>query len=235
MHAAVRVSKEGPRGCGYRKLSGLYLVSDGPSEPCGRLPVALHRCPCCGTGIVPSRGWTWVSPILIAHDALPCKRGAGSSRCQHCIVERLIQEASYADYKMVEHLCGLLWVGEQFYSTPREFSEEAAELGISRRVHAIPRGFKLGETPVMLAHRKGAVEWITNPDTGAPQPVEVPAVFSIFVPSAVEVIVSGDESDDEIEALVKRGLTPVKVERLILTPEQQRFEEPKYPQGGKDV
>jgi hypothetical protein len=193
----------------------------------------LHRCPCCGTGIVPSRGWTWVSPVLIAQDALPCRKAG--LQCKLCIVERLIEESRYADYKMVEHLCGLLWIGEQFYATPRDFSEEAAELGISRRVHSVPRGFKLGETPVMLAHRKGTVEWITNPDTGAPQPVQVPAVFSIFVPSAVEVIVSGDESDDEIEALVKRGLTPVKVEYVIPTREQQMFEEPRTPQGGNDV
>ena len=51
---------------------------------------------------------------------------------------------------------GLLWIGEQFYPTPGEFTREAEELGISRRISAVPRDFKLGETWVLFAHRKGA-------------------------------------------------------------------------------
>ena len=41
--------------------------------------------------------------------------------------------------------------------------------------------------------------------------VDGPGIFSAFVPTALEVIVDGTESDEEIDALVKRGLTPVKV------------------------
>jgi len=233
MHPAVQVRDEGPRGCGYRKLSGLYLVSRGLTNPCGRLPIPLNRCPCCGAGIAPSRGWTWVSPVLIAQAAPPCKYGDADGRCSLCIVNRLIKESTHPDYAMVEHLCGLLWVGEQFYEKPKDFVEEAQDLGISRRIHTVPRGFRVGETPVMLAHRKGMVVWETDEVTGAPKPVEVPAVFSIFVPSAIEVIVTGDESDDEIEDLLKRGLTPVKV-NAIRPPsgEQLRMEEPKLAQGG---
>jgi len=233
MHSAVQVRQEGARGCGYRKVGGLYLVSRGLSIACGRLPIPLNRCPCCGTGIVPSRGWTWVSPVLIAQAASPCKYGEGDRRCSLCIVSRLIEESRHPDYAVVEHLCGLLWVGEQFYEKPKDFVEEAQDLGISRRIHAIPRGFRVGETPVMLAHRKGMVVWETDEVTQAPKPVEVPAVFSIFVPEAIEVIVTGDESDEQIEDLLKRGLTPVKVE-AIRPPsgEQMRMEEPKLAQGG---
>ena len=57
---------EAKRGCGYRKVGGLYLVSDGLGIPCDRLPITLEVCPCCGAGIKPARGWTWVDvPTLV--------------------------------------------------------------------------------------------------------------------------------------------------------------------------
>jgi hypothetical protein len=46
----------------------------------------------------------------------------------------------------------MIWIGEKFYKTPADFDREGAELGISRRIAAVPRGFKIGETWVLLAH-----------------------------------------------------------------------------------
>jgi len=58
----LRVSEEGPRGCGYRKTGGIYLVCDGPGHPCEILPMEMHVCSTCDQGIKPSRGWTWINP-----------------------------------------------------------------------------------------------------------------------------------------------------------------------------
>jgi hypothetical protein len=48
---------------------------------------------------------------------------------------------------------GLLWIGEKFYETPHDFLKEAAEMGISRRLPAVPKDFTIGEDSVLLAHR----------------------------------------------------------------------------------
>ena len=111
---------EARRGCGFRKVGGLYLVSDGPVRNCCRLPVPLDVCKCCGQGIKQTRGWTWVSPELLG-DKIPDCETLCSLACPSCLGERV----------------GLLWIGEKFYSTPQKFTDEAAELGVSRRIHAV--------------------------------------------------------------------------------------------------
>jgi hypothetical protein len=103
---------------------------------------------------------------------------------------------------------GLLWVGEKFYATPADFVAEANRMGVSRRIPAVPKGFKVGETFVWLAHR-GAVPAVDLDGKWEP----TPGVFQVFRPIRVEVVVTGDEPDEEIEGLLKRGLSPVKVVR----------------------
>ena len=51
---------EQKRGCGYRKVGGLYMVGGGIGVPCDRLPYELTVCPCCSQGVKQSRGWTWI-------------------------------------------------------------------------------------------------------------------------------------------------------------------------------
>lgn len=186
MNAHIKISYEKKRGCGYRKQGGLYLVSMGPGMPCGRLPIPLDVCPCCGNGIKPSRGWTWVNGT-----ALVAGHECASSRCDLCPL------GSAAPGRV-----GLLWIGEQFYPRPDDWTREAQRMGVSRRIAAVPLDFELGETWIWVAHRRA----ITNADGSF-----TAGVFHCFKPQRIEVIVSGDEPDDEIERLVKRGLTPVKV------------------------
>lgn len=50
---------EAKRGCGFRKVGGTYLVSEGEGMPCDRLPIKLDVCPVCSHGFKRSRGWTW--------------------------------------------------------------------------------------------------------------------------------------------------------------------------------
>lgn len=225
MHSAVELRIDGRRGCGWRKPGGLYLVSGGLSAPCGRLPIPLSVCPTCGHGIHPARGWTWIdsAPLLVG---VECR--AEPARCLVCPLSRPMGRV------------GLLWVGEQYYATPGEFAAEADRIGVSRRIPAVPTGFRLGETWVWLAHRRVISQrcpWCRDPDeareteamnSGDWHPaarsmrcehcrgngvIWHPGVFSAFRPVAVEYVTKGTESDAVIEALVRRGITPVRVVR----------------------
>ena len=53
---------------------------------------------------------------------------------------------------------GLLWIGESFYPRPVDFLNEAANLGISRRLSKVPRAYKAGETWVLFAHPKAILK-----------------------------------------------------------------------------
>jgi hypothetical protein len=116
---------------------------------------------------------------------------------------------------------GLIWVGERFYKTPDQFMSEGREMGFSRRVKSIPRGFKVGETWVMIAHPKTMREPIPveelDPDHRGElfNGVEmryVPAIFTLWRPTRVEKIVkeSGRDSE-EVKEMIEKGITPVFV------------------------
>jgi hypothetical protein len=188
----IQVRYDSRRGCGWRKAGGYYLVGSGGGQPCGRLPLPLHVCPTCQSGIKPSRGWTWIdsAPWLYSRT---CK--ASERQCQFC-------PASQTDMGRV----GLLWVGGQYYDSPGVFMREAAEQGISRRLAQIPRELKIGETWVWLAHQK-AMQDPADPKKW------IPAVFHMFRPSAIEYVTKGSETPEEIDKMEKRGITPVRVVR----------------------
>jgi hypothetical protein len=199
---------EAKRGCGFRKVGGLYMVGGKLGAPCCKMPIPLHVCPTCSGGVKQTRGWTWIDPRPWL--AKPCSSfvgiGFGSTLpvfdCPAANPERLGERV------------GLLWIGGRFYSTPEDFAREANELGISRRLTAIPRNFKLGETWVFLAHPKvirAEAPATLDPDEQAPE--WLPGVFRIFKPTAIEKIVTQSQASDEAEmkALADRGITPVVV------------------------
>lgn len=207
----IEIRYDDVRGCGTRKPGGLYLVAGNfLLSACGKLPVPLTTCPCCGNGIKPSRGWTWID-----FDSLTSKVKCTMPKdeCEACPLHGPVGKV------------GLLWVGEKFYRTPMEFTEEAAQQGISRRVAFIPREFELGKTRVVFAHRKAIAQPCPMCNGGEFKlegSEECPvckgenslfsaAIFHMFKPTAIEYVVKGDEAEDELEALVKRGITPIKV------------------------
>ena len=60
---------EPKRGCGFRKLGGIYLVSDpGAQLPCHVMPYPLLPCECCGLTVPFSRGYGWVRPRYFTAD-----------------------------------------------------------------------------------------------------------------------------------------------------------------------
>lgn len=209
---------EAKRGCGYRKVGGLYMVSGELSAPCGRLPLELHVCPTCHAGIKQARGWTWVKPRELLRDARQCHLIAGT-QCAGCPL----------DPDNLPERAGLLWIGEQFYPTPESFMQEAREQGISRRITAVPRDFKVGETWVLFAHPKAITRaptpeeiveegLATAEQTGSLDFRDVPAlvtrkgVITMFRPTAIERIFRESERDsDAVREAEERGLTPVFV------------------------
>ena len=200
MHAAIQTRHDRKRGCGFRKPGGLYLVSGGPARPCGKLTIPLEICPTCGGGIHFSRAWTWVNgTALVAQKECRPQRNLEPN-----YLEQIQAECSHCPLGGPIGRCGLLWIGEAFYKTPAEWTREAMEQGVSRRIPAVPRDYKAGETWVLVAHKK----CIENPDGSF-----TPGIFHAFRPAAVEYVVKGDETDEEIDALVKRGITPVQIEK----------------------
>jgi len=203
---------EEKRGCGYRKVGGLYLVGSGQGIACDRLPIALDICPCCGAGFKQTRGWTWVdvgklvdgphmlppAPFApgdtLEHDTqlTPCEC---HSACPLCKNPSSIGKA------------GMLWIGTQFYPTIDHFENEARTQGISRRINTIPHGFKLGETWMLFAHLRGILK-----PTGDLKAKYVPAIFRVWRPTRIErIFVESDRNGDKVAADVKRGITPVFV------------------------
>lgn len=212
---------EAKRGCGYRKVGGIYLVGGGIGVPCDRLPIQLDICSCCGQGIKQARGWTWVNVDKLiggSHQVHPSKETAiVLPESARSMVWTLCNEAKTCP------LCGrpqemgragLLWIGESFYPTPQDFIREGIELGFSRRIRTVPRGFQPGETYVLLAHPKACTVEESLSDMFPDEMVtrQKPGIFYVWLPQRIEKILLESQRDsDEIEDLRKRGITPVFV------------------------
>ena len=209
---------EAKRGCGYRKVGGLYMVGGGVGIPCDRLPFELTVCSCCGQGIKQARGWTWVDVAKLFQGAHQINRemvstyaylrgagrtggcGCSSGFCPLCNNPEMMGKA------------GLLWIGEKFYKTPDLFVKEGVELGFSRRIKAVPQGFKVGETWVLLAHSKSVRKATADILTGVDKDEYAPGIFYVWLPQRLEkIVLESTRGTEEIDALEKRGITPVFV------------------------
>lgn len=189
---------EAKRGCGYRKVGGLYIVSEPGGFNCCSLPLELNICPCCGGGIKQARGFTWVNPGLLFQKHEVMKPGCHSG----CPV---------ANPAMLGERAGLLWVGEKFYASPAAFDKEAATLGISKRIASLPRGFVVGETFILLAHPKAVLKTVEGNEL-IPKMELSPGVFRIFRPTRIEKILNQSMATEvELARLEKAGITPVIV------------------------
>lgn len=184
------------RGCGYRKVGGLYLCSDNAGGPCCRLPLLLTVCPTCNAGIKQTRTFQWIDPRPWFADGA-CTASKGQEL--HCPVAR----------GGLGERVGLMWVGEQFYKTPAHFQREAMDLGISRRIAGVPRGLELGVTWVLLCHPK--VCSALDVETG--KLVWTPGIFRIMRPTRIDKIVLASEAADAaaMAKLTEAGITPVVV------------------------
>jgi hypothetical protein len=212
----IEIRHDRERGCGWRKKGGLYLVSDGIGIPCSRLPAPVEVCPTCDQAMhgaaKPWLGWSWIDA-----DAFLSKRNcpAEAARCATCPV--------------ITGRQGLLWIGGKYYPTPEDWMREAHEMGVSRRIKVVPKGFEIGKHWVLVARRKGMPILIertcatpmidghaclrqdNHKGEHSPERDFMPAIFHAFKPTAIEYVVKGDETEEAIEKLRKRGITPVEV------------------------
>lgn len=181
--AVVTVSIEAKRGCGYRKPSkkgyGIYLMGDGPSAPCGRLPFPLTTCPCCGGGIKFSRGFTWIDPSKLFQDVYDIE--CDSPVCHLCPL---------SDFNLlVGQRAGLIWIGEKFYATATEFMRESQRMGVSRKIPSIPNELEIGHTWIFFAHTK-AIPY--KDDEGNLQ--WHPGIFQAFRPTRIDFVIDDVEN-----------------------------------------
>jgi len=205
MHPAIIVRTDHERGCGFRKKGGIYLVCDAPARHCGKMPIPLGICPCCGQGIKPSRAPLWIEQPERLWESIPCE--CSPDVCRNCPMSRAYETGAAL----------LIWVGSKFYPTTEEFNRESRLMGISRRIAHIPKNFQVGETWVLLAHRNA----IDAAPVMSAHPDWKPGIFAMFQPTRLEIVVRGDEPDDVIEDYIKRGLTPVMIQRQATSSEPQ--------------
>ena len=188
---------EARRGCGYRKVGGIYLVSDGEGISCCKMPMPLHVCPTCNQGIKQSRGWQWIDPR-------PWVKG-------DCTMLNQITRAlcPLVDPSVLGKRVGLIWIGAKFYPTPGAFAYETVTLGFSRRIKVVPRGFKVGTTWVFVAHPK--VLHVDNAETGEME--WLPGIFRVIRPQRIEKIITYTMSQNPeiMEDLEERGIVAVVV------------------------
>ena len=223
------MASEARRGCGYRRIGGTYLAADPGGFPCGMMPFELTPCPLCEYRPAFTRGLQRVTPKVLHHGQSGClmglREGLVPDPCLVCPFGKMMEQET----------AGLIWIGDRFYS-PGAFQQEAATLGVSRRIPwPVPKWFTLGQTWVLCAHMAvldkpcgpcgGTGQgWITEEQaTGKVQKAEpcehcegagrldLPGVFFAFVPRRIERIVADTESEETLEKLREQGLTIVKV------------------------
>ena len=201
------------RGCGWRKVGGLYLCGSYVSVSCDRLPYVLATCPVCGGGIKVSRGFTRINPYRLFGSHQDCKDQSAS-----CFMCQPRDDAAF-----------IMGVGEKYYKTPDDFTREAWEVGVSKRIPFVPKELKLGETVIYLAHPKAckvrepvamqqAMAILEEARTKQPRLLETEKVekslgiFNAFIPQRIEKLIwESQATPDELEKLEKRGIKPVIV------------------------
>lgn len=209
---------EAKRGCGYRKIGGLYLVCEpGIQLVCDGLPLELEPCDCCGFAPPFSRNLQRIQLKYIVqaqmrkHKARTPKEFSDKCSCSpFCPM-------CYPENQPMPSF-GLMFVGKKFY-TPETFIKEALEMGISKRIPEIPNWLILGETWIFLAHNevpKVSLEQLKINGMHMKEPEKTRAIFYGFKPSRIEMPVWKDEiSNEEIQILEKKGITPVLLEPTI--------------------
>jgi hypothetical protein len=186
------MAQEEKRGCGYRRVGGIYLVSGDVWGDCDRLPFPVTHCLACHGGIKFPRAPTEINPINLFGQHKLCTEsehdwGAPAGSCRCC---QPTDEVAY-----------ILGVGKGFYKTPRAYMDEAMRLGVSKRIPAIPSNLVVGKTWVYLIHNEALFTQDDKPQMG---------IFAAFIPKRIEMPVwESDLTDERKKDLEKRGITPV--------------------------
>jgi len=202
----MSASAEQKRGCGYRAIGGLYLVSDpGFQLQCDGLPLKLEPCQCCGFEPAFSRNLQRINAKYIAHIRAP-HQSYDCSCWKDCPICYPMEKGSY----------GLMFVGKQSY-TPSSFIKEAVAQGVSKRIPEIPSWLELGKTWVFLAHNQTpnvSLAELQKNGLQMKEPECMKAIFYGFKPQRIEMPMwKGDLLDADIQKLEEKGITPVLLDK----------------------
>lgn len=223
----VHISYEARRECGFRSPGkdgvGIYLRGSGLNEACERLPWLLDKCPCCGGQYRQSRGFTWIDPMSMFDPYT-------EPRCTATVYPELYNDDLFAKHRheqcwmcnpeLLGSKAGLIWIGEKFYARPVNFLKEAEIMGISRKLGALPNGFRVGEHVIFLAHSRtfsnrlpdGKIEY-------------KPGVFAAFKPTSVDLVIDDENwiPDKALELAKRIGEDKVRIVKVI--PDKSEAEE----------
>lgn len=216
---------ENERGCGWRKIGGVYLVGDGVSACCDGLPVDLGPCDDCGFEVYQARS---IVPIHAGflHSKLKTHDCKDDFPCPLCFYGKPWGDLKAEALAKAEKFSGpkvffLMWVSQDLY-TPEEFIDEAREFGVSKRIAAnsLPSDFVIGNDWIFLAHRDTKFpKFGTSPlkdDKDRPVPYDVATkrgIFYAFKPQRLELVLyKGQISDADLEEYEETGYTVVLID-----------------------
>jgi len=211
MLKGVKVVHDHQRGCGWRdpmSEGALYMMAEGRGMICGRLPIPLDVCPCCGTGFKQSRGFTWIDAQKVFRFAI------GETECPTAEQDEVCPLAATMQ-GFIEKM-GLIWIGKKYYATPKIFMDELDQQGMSRRIPAVPNDFVVGETWVCLAHPNALLE----PVKFGEKEKRGSAIVVITKPTEIQVVCTEETSQDQVDSWIERGLTPVMIKHVDDSPTQ---------------
>jgi hypothetical protein len=191
---------EQERGCGWRKIGGFYLCGEGVSVACDGLPLDLEPCSECGFAMGFSRGVQLIP------------RGYLESKVQRAHKTRDCTDTFPCAVCTPGQTTAFMWVSKDLYS-PSSFIAEARKMGVSKRFArgSLPREFKIGQTWVLLAHKKA--NFLKDPQDFTKGYNEAPGVFYAFRPQRIEVPMWKDSEAQEIRDLEVQGFTVVLIDK----------------------
>lgn len=193
----VKVMVKKARGCGFRTPRGYYLCNErGVEMSCHRLPIPIPVCDACGRPLIhPTRGIQRIEPNTIW--TVCDMRGDMGYLCH-----RNMCPICYPPEKAY-----VIWVGEAFYENPASYLEEAYEMGVSRKVRAVPEDLVIGDW-VFLGYRKIIPTGTYDKDQDE---ILEPGIFHAFRVTSIEKVLTDAQQKDQyyIKSLLDRGITPV--------------------------
>lgn len=162
----------------------------------------------CNEGIKPTRSFAWIDAKKLFE---PHRETLGDcSMCGWMLPENA--DCTVRNYTRLNERDLLIWAGTQHYPEPFDFLDEAMRLGVSSRVPGMPKGAEPGKTWLFAAHRKAMLAPKFDGPAALQEKDKYQAgVIVVARLLAVERIVTDDTPDEDLEKLVKQGLTPVVV------------------------
>jgi hypothetical protein len=187
----IKVMPQVTRGCGVRKVGGLYIFCEGKQSECYRFPMALpEECPCCGEKLRQIRSIRIIDPHKLWGDCTDVTHPCHKYKCFVCFPPKK---------------AGLMWVGKEYY-TPEHFVIEAGCHGVSKRIPALPVNLGIGDR-LYFVHN----EAFPRVDENMRKIENRAGVFFASTITAFHKIINEKQADDAeyINGLVESGITPV--------------------------